>query len=314
LYDNFMAEHSEGAYWFDSFLGSKYKDSTSWLCMVKFEAMLKETTPYADFMVLLKEILELIDRSSFVTENPADVEALQKLFDKSWDAVLKGPRQLSSQEKQDIEADWMHVAKKEKEEKEKSLRKREKKQEQDTEKVKKEMTKEMERLRLKNGCAPPKLLKVVVERGRDPIYAYLLPKLDAFKASDRYKRCADDWGLVAVPVTDSRGRHREPDFSGVTPEALYDNFMAEHSEGAYWFDSFLGSKYKDSTSWLCMVKFEAMLKETTPYADFMDLLKEILELIDRSPFVTENPADVEALQKLYVKFKGLDLDEASRKS
>ncbi|KAI2509033.1 hypothetical protein MHU86_5409 [Fragilaria crotonensis] len=318
LYDTFMFGETEGNkeganQFVHSFLAHKCIDDYSWNCMGHFETMMKEKTKYEEFMKLFKYNVEMIGakwRIPFANENPKAVAALQKCYDEYYDPKSGKPRKLSAEEKEESEKLWN----KEMIRVEKAMRVAQEEAENDRLKAAKALEKEKEQIRFKVGGAPPHLLKDVKKFGRDALYAYLVTKLDAFKTSNDYTRCAHLWDLIKNPET----RPTTDDFASITAEELYDTFMFGETEGNkdganQFVHSFLAHQCNDDYSWNCMRHFETMMKEKTKYAEFMKLFKYNVETIGakwRIPFANENPKAVAALQECYDKYKDLDLETA----
>jgi len=179
---------------------------------------------------------------------------------------------------------------------------------------KKALEKALERARIENGGAPPKLYKKVMELGMQPLYEDLLPKLEAFKSDEEFKRRVDGWNLVKTDLPEGQRRHdfREEDFAHVTPADMYRNFLK--SDGGRFFQYFMEEKYKDHRSWECMTHLEAMTSEKMPYEEFMKSFNYILPwMLYETDFGAKNPTIVKDLKKLYEKYEGLDLKAASKK-
>lgn len=117
---------------------------------------------------------------------------------------------------------------------------------------KKAMEKALEKARTENGGAPPKLYKKVMELGMQPLYEDLLPKLEAFKSDNDFKKRVDGWNLVKLELPEGQKWYdfREEDFADVTPAEMYRNFLK--SDGGRFFQYFLRDKYKDHRSMDCM--------------------------------------------------------------
>ena len=326
LYENFFVKRSDGARWFQYFLSEKFGDYRSCECTERFELMLKDTATYERCMYLLLENMTMLTRTALHAENPKLVKGLKDIVDEYWDSESRAPRQLTTKELKESEEKWAAAMAKKKEEEEKEIRKREMQKEKELEKQKKALEKEKEEMRLKNGGAPTKLVNKVMKLGRDPLYAYLLPKLDAFKSDEEYERRASDWGLIDVPDPgnhldrwdrwdswDYQVSSRGADYASITPEALFENFFVKRSDGGRWFKYFLCKKFYNGRDCECMEMFENMSKETTNYSRFKFLLSENLWMLRQTGLHQENPEVVDNLQKLYDKVKDMDLNKAMEK-
>jgi hypothetical protein len=150
--------------------------------------------------------------------------------------------------------------------------------------------------------APPKLVKKVKDLGRDPLYQYLLPKLETFRSNGRFREKAYYWGAIEADLADV-----------TTPEALYQYFMIKRPESADLFQCFLREEDRDSQSWECMMKFEDMMKESTTYERFMELFKETLAMLKETPLFKGKPKGSKALLNVYDEYKGLDLEHSRKK-
>lgn len=129
--------------------------------------------------------------------------------------------------------------------------------------------------------APFKLVMEVMELGRDPLYAHMLTKLNAFKDDDRYKNSAHTWWLIEDPGPG--------DVDRLTPEQLYESIMRRsHICGSALtnFEDFLLEEYGDRYSWQCMRWLEKMMEETTSYEHFMFCFDTVIDMIsqDSVPF------------------------------
>lgn len=313
LYESFLNnERSEGAKWFESFLG---KSNSTWTCLKILEEIMKEPTPYETFMARFQEVISNIKRTSLEPEN---VKALQKCFKKYWDAEEKKARHLTADEICEVES-TTDALKKLVVKKVDALSKKVEEPADDAEakkKVQKALAKEMDKKRMEYGGASNALVKKVMEHGRDPLYAAMLPTLEKCKSDKTFRQKAKEWGLVHVDMKgyryfylqelrDKRLAYEEAPL----PEAdFYATclYYQENVERAKWLKSLFGDKYD---ALLCLKNFEEMMKVTTTYETFMTLFKDTMWKINNTPLELEN---VEALQKCLDKYWDAKLKKPKR--
>lgn len=156
---------------------------------------------------------------------------------------------------------------------------------------------------VEGGRAPPTMVIKIVELGLEPLFEDLRPKLDAFKSDAEFKRRAENWNLIDKPKKSSKGMLEARDYSHLTPEDLYKNFMSTvMSQGGREFEDFLEREYDDVSSWECMTNFEVMKKETTTYKEFMRLFEDNIGMIKNTPFGRNNTKNVAGLEKCFAKY------------
>ncbi|KAI2509028.1 hypothetical protein MHU86_5404 [Fragilaria crotonensis] len=318
LYEKLMFGESQGnrdaAQQFEKFLLGELYDRHSWTCMRHFETMMKEIMTYEAFMERFKDNMEKIGERHypFALENARACAALKECYDKYSDSTSGLPKQLSSKEKKESDKMW----KEEMVRTDKATRNAHEKAAKAHEKAAKAQKKEKERTRFEVGGAPPPLLKNVKKFGRNPLYDYLLTKLDAFKQTKNYGRLAMDWDLIKIPKQERMYHPTKDDFANIPSQELYEKLMFGESQGnheaAQQFEKFLLGELYDRHSWTCMRHFETMMKEIMTYEAFMERFKDNMEKIGERhyPFALENVRACAALKECYDKYKDLDLETA----
>ena len=146
------------------------------------------------------------------------------------------------------------------------------------------------------GGVPLTLVHGVVDHGMKPLFAHLSSKLMEFKSHIWFKRGAQYWNLLSG--TPPNYSFRAQDFAHFTADDLYQNFQSTKTDAGRTFE-----KYLDDEVWIwdCMMRFEAMKKETTTHEEFMFLFRDNMEMISDTTFATENSENVKELQALFDK-------------
>ena len=272
---------SEGATWFESFLG---EDKFALTCMKKLEMMKNDDTTYEAFMDFFKDVMEKIRRTPLDIE---DLYALYKSFVKYWPAKSDKPKDLSDADKGGDETTMKTITKGLK-----TLLYDDEEDEEEDALDEKEIEKR-EKMRVKNGGAPSALVKTVMKHGLDPLRKNMLKKLEDPKSQQKFQSEALKWGIIRIANRKARFLYLDKDLK-VSPAGIYATCIShkEGSDGALWLKTF--PREDGSDAWACMRSFEEMRKESTSYEDFMIQFKDVMRIVKSAGL--DNPS-IEALEK-----------------